>query len=108
MLRDPDVHPVAKDMIESGIHPERFREFSEGINKAEPEQRERLIDRSISIKESDLRAVFDVMKETGDFDGAIELMMNAGYKEIASEKLAEKTRDAYTTVVNSPFNKPNC
>ena len=48
------------------------------------------------------------MKETGDYTGAMELLMNQGYKEIASEKLAEKAKDAYNNVTNAPFSKPNC
>lgn len=108
MLRDGSVHKVARDMIESGIHPEKFREFSDTINHLEPEKKERVIDRIISVNESDLKAILGVMKETGDMDWALELLMGAGYKEISKEKLVEKTRDAYTTVTNSPFNKPNC
>lgn len=108
MLSDSTVHPVAKDMIQSGIHPEQFREFTDTINNLEPEKKDRVVDRVISINESDLKAVLSVMKETGDMKWAIELLMTAGYKEISKEKLVEKTRDAYTTVKESPFNKPNC
>ncbi len=68
MLRDPDVHPVVKDMISAGVHPEKFREFSESINNLEPEKKERVVDRVINVNESDLKAVFSVMKETGDMD----------------------------------------
>lgn len=68
MLRDPDVHSVVKDMIGSGIHPEKFREFSDTINHLEPEKKERVVDRIISVNESDLKAILGVMKETGDMD----------------------------------------
>lgn len=68
MLRDPDVHPVVKDMIESGIHPEKFREFSSDIDALEPEKKERVVDRVISVNENDLKAILSVMKETGDMD----------------------------------------
>lgn len=45
------------------------------IKNAEPEEGARIIQKMISLTPEDAKAILDVMKETGDVNGAMELMM---------------------------------
>ncbi len=108
MLKNDKINETQRDMYAVGIHPEQFKEFSEVIQNADKEEAARTVNKIKDITEADMKIVLDLVKETWDTKAAMELLMSMGYKEIAWEKLWETARDAYTTVVNSPFTKPNC
>lgn len=108
MLKNDKISDTQRDMYAVGIHPEQFKEFSEVIQNADKEEAARTVNKIKDISEADMKIVLDLVKETWDTKAAMELLMSMWYKEIAWEKLWETARDAYTTVVNSPFTKPNC
>ena len=83
MLKNDKINETQKDMIAAGIHPEQFKEFSEVIQNADQEEAARVVHKMINISESDMKIVLDIMKETGDTAGAMNLLMSVGYKEIA-------------------------
>ena len=95
-------------MVDMGMSMKEFNDFSETISNLEQPVRERVVTSIKNLEEWDIKAFLDIAKQDSDMGWAVELLMSLGYKDIAWEKLVEKTHDAYTTVMNSPFNKPNC
>lgn len=107
-LKAFDWSPTFKTMVDMGMSINQFRDFADVIGNMEQWKRERLIQSIWTMNEWDVKAFVDIIKENPDMEWLSEIMMTMAYQDIAWQELVKKTQDAYTTVVNSPFTKPNC